>query len=301
MPKGNSFPNSAFSYGAGGEYTTGDKFYVSSTTVGASDGNDGKSPKTPLATLNGAMDQVTANNGDIVFLMPGHTEDLDAATDAVIDVAGVKILGLGVGASRPTFTYSGTAGSFEIDAANTHIENVVFKTSVSAVVVGVNVDANDCSLVNCEWNFDATGDDFLIFVDVDGVDGTQIAGCTFVAEDAADSNEAIRLDDSDRTRITDCHFFGDYAAGVIINEGAACTALLIARNTMMNRDTGDPGNGIDLDTACTGLIADNRLGGLSAGDVTTLIDPGSCLCLENYAANAIDESGVLVPNTLSTS
>ena len=139
----------------------GGVFYVDSGATDASDGNLGTDPNQPLATLNGAMDRVTASNGDIVYLMPGHGENLDAATDAVVDVAGVRIIGIGYGTTRPTFTWTGTSGTFEVDSANTYIENVRFLSSISAVTVGVNVDAAAATFYDCEWNFDATGDDGL--------------------------------------------------------------------------------------------------------------------------------------------
>jgi hypothetical protein len=288
--------------GAGSHFTTGGVFFVDSGATNASDSNLGTSPDKSLATLNGAMDKCTANNGDMVFLMPGHGENLDAATDAVIDVAGVRVIGIGVGTTRPTFTYTGTAGAFEIDAANSYVENVRFLASVSAVVVAVNVDAADVTLANCEWNFDATGDDFLLFLDIDAVDRCQVLGCTMIAQDAAGADQAIRLDDTDNTKIIGNAIFGDFAVNMIgsTSDAAVCNGLVIADNILVNRDPTNAANGIDFDVAHTGVIANNRLAGLSAADVTTLLDPGSCFCLENYAVNAIDESGILLPATLST-
>lgn len=300
------FPNGVSSFGmpqlgSAGHFTTGNVYFVDSGAAIASDGNLGTAPDKPLATLNGAMDKCTASNGDMVFLMPGHTEDLDAATDAVVDVAGVRIIGVGVGSSRPTFTYSGTAGSFELDAADTYIENVVFKSSVSAVVVGVNVDANNVHIHNCEWNFDATGDDFITMVDVDDVDHCSITHCRFIAEAAtAGAAEAIRIDTADWFQCIGNLITGDYSDAAIVGEGAASTQIYIADNAIYNDDTASSQNGIDLNVACTGVIAYNRLTGLQATGVANLLDPGSCLNIENYGCNAIDELGIVIGGTAST-
>ena len=300
------FPFGVSSFGmpqlaAGDHFTTGNVFFVDSGATNATNGNTGDSPDKPLATLNGAMDKCTANNGDMVFLMPGHGEDLDAATDAVIDVAGVKVIGIGDGPDQPTFTFTGTAGSFECDVA-CHVENVKFLASVSAVVVGVNIDAHYVTLKNCVWDFDATGDDFLIMVDIDAFDDFVIDGCEFRAENAAGADEAIRLDDANDGIIANSRFFGDFANAVIINAGAdtLCANLTIVNNYIYNADTAAAQNGIDLNNACTGVIANNRIGGLQATGVANLLDPGSCLCMENYGVNAIDETAIVIPTTAST-
>ena len=151
-----NYPNGITSFGVpvlggSGEVTTGDILFVDSTATNATDGNLGDSPESPLATLNGALTRATANNGDIVYLMPGHAEDVTSATSHVIDKAGIKFIGLGVGDNRTTFTYTAVGGSFECDAANTEIYNFRFFSSISAVVVGVNVDADNTGFFACDW------------------------------------------------------------------------------------------------------------------------------------------------------
>jgi hypothetical protein len=107
------------------------------------------------------------------------------------------------------------------------------------------------------------------------------------------------MDDALRTKIINCHFTGDFTDGAIIGEGAASTGILIADNYIYNSDT-TGGEVIDINVASTGLIANNRCGTLFTTAPETAFDPGSCLCLENYVANDIDESGIIVPTTLST-
>ena len=72
-------------------------------------------------------------------------ENCSSATTQVCSKAGVSVVGIGRGSDRPTFTFTATAGSFEIDSANTLIENVLFTAGISAVVVGVNVGVSDPS------------------------------------------------------------------------------------------------------------------------------------------------------------
>lgn len=85
--------------------TTGNRFFVDS---GSSTGGDtsgfGDSPDKPFLTVDFAIGQGTANNGDIIYVMPGHAETLSAAADITIDVDGISILGLGTRSTKPTFT-----------------------------------------------------------------------------------------------------------------------------------------------------------------------------------------------------
>ena len=296
-----SFPNSGFSYGIGDRLITGDVFFVDSGASGASDGNRGQRPEEALATLNGAITRAAANNGDVIILMPGHAENCSSATTQVIDKAGLDIIGLGRGSIRPTFTYTATAGSFEIDSANTLVENVRFFASVSAVVVGVNVDADYVTLRGCEFNFDATGDDFVMMVDVDDVNHCTIEDCQFRAQAAtAGAAQAIRIDTADWFRCLRNEITGDYSAAAILGEGAASTQIWIDHNTIYNDDTAAAQNGIDINVASTGVISYNNLTGLQATNVVALLDPGSCLNIENYGCNAIDELGIVIGGTAST-
>ena len=280
----------------------GKVFWVSST--GGSDGNAGTHVR-PFATLNKAVSMCTASKGDIIMLMPGHAENVTAATSQVIDKAGVQVIGLGSGDLRPTFTYTAASGSFEIDAANVMIQNVKFLAGVE-VTVGVNVDASGVKLSGCEWDWDADSDGFTIGVDVDAVHHVTIEGCTFIG-DTADTDtgdlSAIRIDAANHVKIIGNYIYGQFPNAAISNDSgaAACANLTIANNTIYNvdSDTG-VGNVIDLHNACTGIIAYNNMGGLESTSVANLLDPGSCLCIQNYAVNAIDESAVIVPQAVST-
>lgn len=252
-----------------------------------------------FTTIDAAIGACTANAGDVILVAPGHTEDISSATSLVVDVAGVSIIGLGRGAARPKLTFTATAGSVELDAAGLHVENIVFEASVSAVVVGINVDADDITLKNIEMNFDATGDDFITMIDADAVSGFQLLDSKLIAEDAAGCAEAIRLDTAHYARIEGNFIYGDFTDGAIIGEGAASTGILITKNNIYNSDT-TAGFIIDLNVACTGIASHNVGGSLFATSAATVFDPGSLLCVENYMVNAIDETGIVVPTTAST-
>ena len=252
-----------------------------------------------FSTIDAAVGACTANAGDVILVAPGHTETIATATSLVVDVAGVSIIGVGSGSDRPLLDFRATAGSVEMDAANTSLKNLRLLANVSAVVIGINVDAAYVTLEDLEFDFNETGDDFITMIDVDAVDDCVIRNCKLIAEDAAGCAEAIRLDACDNVVIEGCHLYGDFTDGAIIGEGAAGTNLLIKDNVIYNSDT-TAGFVIDLNVAFTGLLVKNSCGTLFATAPETTLDPGSCLCIENYVANAVDESAALVPVTVST-
>jgi hypothetical protein len=82
------------------------------------------SPIDVVKTMNEALGRCRPNYPDTVFVLPGH-EELVAAADSWSNlVAGTRIVGLGHGSLRPTFTWSDAAGSVLINVANVQMRNL---------------------------------------------------------------------------------------------------------------------------------------------------------------------------------
>jgi len=128
----------------------GTEFYVGPNATGAGDdGRAGRSKESSLATLAKALTLATASKNDIIYLLPGHAETLSTAAAIAISKIGVRIVGLGTGALRPTFTFSAVDATITMTAASCSIENVIIKPSIDAVVSPIVVSAADCK-VNVE-------------------------------------------------------------------------------------------------------------------------------------------------------
>ena len=125
---------SQYLQGAGELFTTGSVFYVNS--VIGSDGNVGNDPAFPKATIDSAINSCTANKGDIVLVLPGHTEAVTSGSIA-LDVAGVSIIGLGSGAMKPTLSFGVTSSKISVTAANCTMQNFRFTAAVADVVTAV--------------------------------------------------------------------------------------------------------------------------------------------------------------------
>ncbi len=155
-----NFPNGVSSFGmtvipnVGGEVYSGNVWFVDSGDSNASDNpHEPGNRLEPFSTLDFAIGRANAvggaNNGDVIYVLPGHTESITSAGGLAFDIAGQTIICLGGGTGRPTFTLGGTnTTSVIFSAANTTLVNAFFigGSNTAALVVS----GTDVSLINCE-------------------------------------------------------------------------------------------------------------------------------------------------------
>src|SRR5262249_53275809 len=134
-----NFPNGITSFGVpilgsvGGSPVAGTVFWVNSAT-GLDATGLGTDTGSPFKTLAFAVSQAKADHGDVIMLMPGHSETITAAV--TLANAGIRIVGMGEGVKRPGFTFNtSTAASFIIGAANVRFENIRFVCDLASTVV----------------------------------------------------------------------------------------------------------------------------------------------------------------------
>lgn len=103
-------------------------------------------------TITAALAACTANAGDVIIVTEGYTETITAAGTNV-NVAGVRIVGMGDGANRPTITFTtAITANFLVTAANITIQNLVFTCNFDAITALVTVSTADVSFLDCEFN-----------------------------------------------------------------------------------------------------------------------------------------------------
>ncbi len=298
MPAGNSFPNSAFSYGLGDEYTTGDVFFVDSGNANASDGQTGRNRNAPMATIDAAIGRCAANNGDIVMAMPGHDEDPTASI--VMDVAGVWLRGLGWGASRPTVTFGATTATLSMEAASCRVSGLRFDLGTVATTVtnAIAVTATDCIIEKVETLPHATSQ----FTDIISVIAT---GTRAIIRDSfikslitASSGSGIYLDGCDDIQILNNVVMGHFGAAACIDNTTGSDEVLqalIAGNLCHNDSVSGGDLAIHMDDAATGLCINNRFsGGLALASNYNLGDMRS---LQNYLVDGADFFDLIIPTT----
>lgn len=94
--------------------------------VAGSDNNPGTFQR-PYATLNKAISVCQQANGDIILIKSCHKENISNATTLLANCAGVAIIGLGMGACRPTFIFDTAAtANIPVRSANMSFQNCLF-------------------------------------------------------------------------------------------------------------------------------------------------------------------------------
>lgn len=240
--------------------TTGNVFYVSSgsgTTTGP-----GYSPETAFSTIDAAIGACTASNGDVIYVMPGHTETVTGAAGVALDVAGVTVIGLGTGRQRGKVNFTtATAASFDISAASCTVKNLVFTNAIDAQTAMINVSAADVSILDCEVQTgNASTQAVLGVLTTASADRLRIENCNFHGLVDAGTTAQIKLVGGDSAVIKGNILCGACATnGNILNATTAATNLQILGNYMLNQTADGNNKNIVLDGSTTGLIADNRM------------------------------------------
>lgn len=256
-----------FPFGPSGNYVptepVGTVFYVNSSNGTDSTGY-GATPDAPFATLKFALGSgntnLTANNGDVIYVCPGHTEAVIGAGTITTNKAGVSVIGLGTGRLRPVITYTtNAAASVNITAANTFFQNVVFSAvGVASVTAAVNISAADVWLDNCEFELaNVTNQAVLGILTTAAANRMRITNCHFHGTTNAGTTNAIQIVGGSDSRIEDCLMIGNYSTtlGAIQIVTTAAVNLMIKRCDMYNATASSQKVIVDTITGTTGRIA----------------------------------------------
>lgn len=283
-------------------------WFVDSAT-GTNSVGHGQNPDSPLASIAYAFSSDLLAAGDVVYVLPGHTESVIAAAGIVCDIAGVTVVGLGNRTNRPTITFTTAAtADIDIDAANITIRNIRFVTDVASLQAPIDVNAAGFTIEDCEFiGNNAAAETNLITIITDAAaDDMVVRRCSFeylatvnATAVTTTSTECIRLVGADRAIIEDCYISGDFTTAAINGITTASKDVRILRNQIHNIATENIAGVVDLVAACNGIIAFNYgFMGYATG-LATVIDPSSCAMVENYFSNVVTEAAGLV-GTAST-
>ena len=294
-----NFPHGISSFGvpvlpSGDVPHTGNVYFVRST-VGAN-GNVG-SFDSPFATIDYAIGMCTASNDDVIFVKAGHAETIAAAGGITADVAGISIIGLGNGNARPTISWSATASSFLITAANVTIKNIITTNTIDAVVSMFAVSAAGCTFDAVDF-VPTTGVAIQFLLTTAAADQLTVKNCFHrQTAAAAVAQKWIQLVGTDRSRILNNTIWATAradAASIAISGSTAVVECEIVGNRIAWLGATITGI-INLVTGSTGVISDNRCAGGAAVVAATAIVGDACFKFENYVTNTAASSGLLNP------
>ena len=220
---------------------------------------------TPLATVDQAINLSAA--GDTILVLEGHAESITLATELVPDVAGLRIIGMGRGARRPTITFDETTGELPISGAGTVLENFLFTISgTKDVVVGITVSAADVLLKGIELREATATDQFVdAIVLASGADRCELDGYKFTGLVTGDATQTALLLEAalDGVKITDTWIVGEFATACM--EATAATVRMLMRDVYLQQEgAGDPV--LTLHANSTGMGINVSLGNITADD-----------------------------------
>lgn len=275
---------------------TGVAYFVNNTSgFNGSDGNSGLRPDQPLLTLAKAITLIRANNDDVIYVLAGHAENISAAAFIACSTAGFSIVGLGNGRLRPTFTWTATAGTWTVSAANVSIQNCVFVgEGIDAVTTMFSITADDCEFVGCEFSIGKTSFVPLLGITITGainrfkfignfVHGAAVANCT---------NFIQIVGGGDGHQFIGNHIKGNFTTslGCINNITTLCTNIVVRDNVFINATASATKVAVFL-TGTTGFIMKNTCG-IGSGAAPFTADAAHWA--GNWSAAAVATNGTLV-------
>ena len=265
----------------------------SGTGIAASDTNDGQDPNRPLATISQGITLARAGAGDTICILPGNVETTAVTTISKTDIT---ITGIDSGSPIPASSLlrTGAFDALDVTAANVVIENLLFTASGSAQGTRINAGAAGLTVRNCVFEcgqYDeqtitapAAGDDLLV------------ENCRFyITANGPDS--AVRPENAATERLTvrDCTFHGDNDTNAW--DLGAIYSTVAHTDCLIHNNISTFGPAIIFTAAALGMISRNLMG---EGTLGSMLNPGSCMCAENYEADAVDETARIFPTTAAS-
>lgn len=117
-------------------------------------------------SVNQALAQCVTGRGDIIYVLPGYTENIAiAAAWANLAATDVTVCGLGHNTNRPTFTWTTATSTVLFNTAQFRLINCILLLAgpLSAsgsltVAAPITISADGCEISDCDiyWGFDAT-------------------------------------------------------------------------------------------------------------------------------------------------
>jgi hypothetical protein len=280
----------------------GQTWYVDS----AVDGTDGSSPDTALGTLDEAFAKCVDSQGDVIVVMPNHAETITGVGGIAHDVAGVSVIGLGVGNQRPRFLMDGaTTVTYLISAADAYIENLVFAAGHADIVTCIGISTGvGATIKNCEFVDNIATENFLSAITSTGAANTAdmltVEDCFFYSADAAALGFIMVTDDIVGLKVM---------RNVVVSEGTGLATLITcatgkdtrgtrvmwnflsskatAGNLFISNDTASPNN--------SGIIAHNRCRHADVTGAHALGAVGGCGFFDNLSSSTDAVSGFVLP------
>lgn len=284
---------------------TGEVVFVSSSTGNSS--GDGSSLR-PFNSIPNAIAKSGLSSGDVIVCLEGHAESISSSTALTMSVAGVKVLGMGIGSQRPTITLdTANTATINVTAANVSFENCIFVANfLNIASCFTTTAAKNFTLKSCEFRDTSSILNFKALVDTNtttnDTDGLTILDCNHYGLSATNATSIILMDGTnDRITVKRCYFAhaATTAAGFMTIATGKVVTNLVCEDCRFNfvGATGlTTGTLITTDgTTNSGLLHNNIVFDLDAtSEILVTASSGFKFGL-NYSSAVADKSGYIVP------
>lgn len=276
--------------------------YVRST--GAVSDDDSMISSNLVSTLAAGLARCRSGKNDVVFVLPGHTENVADATMLTNLVPGTRIIGCGRGSNRPNFRWTATTSQWILNDADVLFTNLILRLEGAVVVKAIVCTAADNAILGCDINVGSTAATNLSTLGIElgaGADRFELCGNVIKGIAGATPTKVVSIVGvSDGVRIMDNTITAATSAASmgVIDISAAATGLEIGRNILQNRlatsETCISAGAV----ACTGNVYDNYCAteaGTPVSDTIELNAASLLRCFQNFGTDTKNTSGLLTP------
>jgi hypothetical protein len=258
-----------------------------------------------FATVDAAIGACTANAGDMIIVLPGHTETV-TTTSIALDVAGVRVVGLGVGDLRPTFTFGAAAATIQVSAANISWENCRMVANFADVASAfTTAAAKGFKVINCDFLDTSSILNFLCCVTTSSTDNAA-DGLTFNGNyvyGLAATDGAVVSVLANLLRLQVCDNIVDKAATnnaghMITSSSKILGGVRILRNVLTVVGASNASAAIfftGTGATSSGVLGFNNVSSLDTTGAILMSASTGISPMQNYLSGAVDKSGTLNP------
>lgn len=241
--------------------------YLRST--GVADGDDQFTNSAPLVTtLQQACAYCRSGKNDVIYVLPGHAENISTADQVTNLVAGTQIISAGRPgqSNNPTFTWTAAAATFLFDVADCSLVGLNLKfTGANTIASPFTISAQGCSILACDIDMGsgASNDSQNPITVATGADHVLISGNKMYCSGAADALiQAILVSGAVQAPLITSNYLAGPTTtttkGLVHFSGAA-TNVWVAYNNIVNATADGVGMSIAGSTAVTGFFAYNNV------------------------------------------
>lgn len=253
----------------------GKVFFVNNSSVvavggvGGSDSNPGTYQK-PFSTIDHAVGQCVAGRGDIICVMPGHSEEVTAAGGMTFDVRGIAVVGLGHGSLQPQIRFT-TAATADIDitADDVSFYNMRFTAAFADVAAAIDIGASYIAFEKCLFDEETTNENYVVVMNIaDGENWLYVNDCDYIGNDAANDHFVEAAGTHANFRITNnrmSHLTAQTATVAMIETATDSNNMLIENNRFYTASAAIAAGAVVLTgTGNTGWAVNNYIAGVDA-------------------------------------